>query len=1135
MLLKGIISINNVEAQAFMWTQNNPEICIVVNGDIRSAYKLTATAEYMFNSPHAKQIYNIMKQGLNVLATSRRRKATSEVYEKGIQLWYSFKKGKYQYKIAKHNNKVTGFYIDGADIKVDLKFYKETNTLPKTIPYLKVRDIEMIKYSKTTTEKPPTVRSLAEISMEKDVKWLKSKKYYIVDSPEIAEKIFTFLEHYKGPIAYDTETTGLKINMFGKYGSKYKDDLEKYNAAADEPIIADKLTGIILCWKPNESYYFPVGHKYIQNLYGKEHLETPEVKAIIQSMRDWANEHPQKDFANYVNQTRDNEFSADTLLMHRVRNILEKGHIVAHNGAFEWKVSYLFDIVINLMDDTMIMHQLMYKYRDTTSNRGESSALKYLVGKEFGIDQLELTDFFQNYSEQAAEVRKNAKAKGKKPKSNIDFSYMNYEGTLAYAPADGDFTLQLYLKYTHALREKYDELIYLYSVEMKVACMIGYMEFSGHRIDEKKIEDTRLKLEKECEQLEQDIRQLAGLKEEEELNLGSPAQMVSLFFERMAIPFQGEKPSVAKNVIKSYLKAKNPDGTPQYPIMHKYSEWKKKSTLITKFFDNLQYYMYPGGFIFSHYGQIAAATGRMSCSKPNAQQYPKVVTKIVIPRDNCVYIDADYSQIEYRVLVGMAQEEYFLQKFKDPDTDYHTLQAANMYGVDYAAVTKSMRSDAKSFNFGIPYGMGFKSLAVLLFGQCEEQHVEEAKVKYEMYFKDQPKVRGFFEDVKAGATTNKYTSTLFNRRRYYRFTDKEGNFNPRFRAAALRQAGNAVIQGTAADIFKIAVARLYSFTKANDLFGAFYVVNMVHDECLMEIDVTKLNAKAMLREVVNCMQYEVEGLPPLYIGAGFDMDWAHAKGGDAELHPTLVEEIKQSQKGVSIFDVKLNTPKQVIDDLNETNLDFRIRKVKNYLLDPANHGKLIHPVIGSMLNTFFSFGLPPVPDDVKDPKVPEQRLKNVLRLFIENFDLDVHIDNFVLSVSTQKDEDEDVEYEDEDENENDADENDNNLYAAEFTLIDESDKLYGVSLAEIIDMYSLIVSEELHVIGIDVRNITYTESEKIIRYVKNHIVENSSDGDYRLVLLGTNNVLKYSPYYLRDSKGYHIKDLMAIYQNRKRG
>jgi len=403
-------------------------------------------------------------------------------------------------------------------------------------------------------------------------------------------------------------------------------------------------------------------------------------------------------------------------------------------------------------------------------------------------------------------------------KSKIDFSLMTYNEAKYYTGADGDWTLQLYFKYKHDLITNHKDLEYLYGIEIIVACAIGYMEFYGHRIDEDKIDSTKRSYIMQEVQLEQDIRNLAGLSCEDEidklayinekysivtaledeikvlrkqridaknqadkekidsnitirlsgisdaykiveesiedwrkiigdgknpLNIGSPTQIAKLFFDpdKMNIQFKGEKVSVNKKVLKAYTSMKDDDGKPLYPIINKYTEWKKVSTLLTKFFDNLQNFMYPGGFIFSSFGQISTATGRMSCSRPNCQQYPKAITKIVVPREGYIHMDADFSQIEYRVLVALAKEPYLAKLFLDPDTDYHTLMASLMYGVPYALVTPQMRSDAKSFNFGIPYGMGFKSLAILLSGQCGAAQVEEAKEKYELYFKDQPKVK----------------------------------------------------------------------------------------------------------------------------------------------------------------------------------------------------------------------------------------------------------------------------------------------------------------------------------------------------------------------------------------------------------
>ena len=361
------------------------------------------------------------------------------------------------------------------------------------------------------------------------------------------------------------------------------------------------------------------------------------------------------------------------------------------------------------------------------------------------------------------------------------------------------------------------------------------------------------------------------------MNLASPAQVADLFYNKLGIQHTGDKPSVAKSAIKSLLKEKDDEGKPKYPVVHLYSEYKNQDTLLTKFFDNLPYFMYVGGHIFSGYGQIATATGRMSCSKPNAQQYPKVITKIVVPREGYVMMDADYSQIEYRVLTALAGNEFLAELFADPDSDYHTLMASLMYGVPYSAVTPEMRSAAKSFNFGIPYGMGFGSLAILLTGKNTAQTRDEAKEKYDMYFKNQPRTKQFFNNIKEMAQVNGYTKTVFDRRRYYSFTDKDGKVDNGKKAAALRQAGNAVIQGSAADIFKIGVARNFSFIREHKLFGLMLIINMVHDEQLLEVNVQELNMQRILAEVGKNMQFKLEGFPPLYIGAGIGPAWGYAK------------------------------------------------------------------------------------------------------------------------------------------------------------------------------------------------------------------------------------------------------------------
>lgn len=1005
------------------------------SGNITSAYKTEDLLEYSYLSSEAKELWGYIKMGIK--KCSNKKVSPAPVAGLGTVKRYDVEKGENKWSIDKFNGQFSGCesigVVKGESVKVYLSYCKPFD-VPKP-EYIKLTNYVTygVKSAKANVsasgsefedaqdfEEMIPVRSLAEISLEKDTTWLSKKHYYIVNDEQTAEQIFQFLENYNGIISYDTETTGLCINMFGEIGSERKRKIEEENkklkAEGKAPYKVDRLVGIIFCVEENVSYYFPCFNRKFKNLYqNREDKITQNTIASIKARYTVGElRESTTNMANYIRNTPDDEWSCDVILMERVRKILETRWLGAHHGSFEYKVGLLYNIDTNIKDDSMLLHQLLYKFRNITASndRGEPSNLKYLTKVEFGIDQLDLKDFFVDYSEDESGLAKQSGKKGKKKKSNIDFSYMDYDGARAYAPADGDFTLGLLFKYKKGLMNEFKNQEYLYTVEVIVSCAIGYMEYYGHRLDERQIEATKVKTYTSMLMTERKIRDLikANTAEEEkafelldkyskefsqfkigdegydealehldnqntvlrkmidgsenQLNLGSPAQVAELFYDRLNIPVgkDGVR-SVSKRAVKPLSKARNEDMSLKYPVVKLYMDWKNDSTLLTKFFDNLPNYMYPGGFIFSGYGQITTATGRMSCicegsniaipggykkiedlsvgdylycydeednlhlsrlinridrsyedcvelkwyklgeddfetliltpdhkvrtyegewveaaelepgdkiinlrrgtgrneqtfieetisnctgrlgsvytdgkidtttcfvvssvrpagihhvydlqvegyhnfiangvevkncSKPNAQQYPHSVTCMVIPRDGCVFADADYSQIEYRTMTAMAKEKLLMEKFTDPDMDYHTTMASLMFGVPYANVTSSMRSDAKTFNFGIPYGMGIRKLAFQLKGSEDAAAVEEAKVKYELYFKEQPNVRRFFDDVKEAARVYGYTETKWGRRRYYSFTDENGRIDQRKMGASLRQAGNATIQG----------------------------------------------------------------------------------------------------------------------------------------------------------------------------------------------------------------------------------------------------------------------------------------------------------------------------------------------------
>lgn len=1164
-------------------TKQSTEIILVTSGQVSSAFKTENNEDYSFINTKAKEMYIVIKQGLSGCKAKNGQPVPSEL---GACILHQFQKAKVDYAVALYNNEIVGVDISGDNLKIITNYCSDGQKLiPPNIPYTKLTKRVQKAATEDETEENEEdllnsvqVRTVQEIALEKeDISWLKKKNYYIVNDDEQAEKLFTFFDNYNGVIAYDTETTGLRINCFGKINSEYKKTLEKYNAEhPKDQIRADRLVGIIFCIEENTSYYFPCFNRKFKNLYD---TDTPVRRKIIEDIKarytvgEFGNK--QSDMADYIRNTPSEQWGSDVILMERVRNILSTKHIVAHNGAFEWKVGWQYEIDTNLKDDTMILHQIMYKFRSTTSNRGEPSNLKYLAKRELGIDQWELDDFFPEFKEQVGEVRSRAGAKKKKSAmSRIDFSYMDYDGTRVYAPTDGDVTLGLFLMYKRDMMQNHKNQEYIYNVEVIVACAIAYMEFYGHRIDEEKIAAVRDQTKAKIACIESEIRQLVNyaseseltaynnLKEamknfeeadkhgtfeerektnaltleavevlknaiaantEHELNLASPSQVAELFYDVLEIPFSGEKKSVAKKEIKGLMKMKDEEGNPKYPVVHMYSEYKKLDTLMTKFFDCLWAYQYPGGLIFSSFGQISTATGRMSCSKPNAQQYPKAVTGIVVPRPGYVMMDADYSQIEYRVLTALAGNDGLAKLFSDPDSDYHTLMASMMYGVDYASVTPKMRSDAKSFNFGIPYGMGLGSLAILLTGMNNATTRSEAAEKYEKYFENQPKTRKFFDQVKEMAQVNKYTKTFWSRYRYYSFTDADGNENSAKKAAALRQAGNAVIQGTAADIFKISVARNFMYIRENNLFGDLLIVNMIHDEQLFEVNASKLNMQRVLRDVGINMQFKVEGFPPLYIGAGIGPAWAKAKGKMAEIHPMLLEQLSREADTIPLKhpDGEGPTPKEILDYFSNRVLEFRKQKIRSYVTDPENFGKDLHPAIGNLLNLQFTYGHDKDKEGYSDTEFTQLCLEE----FIKNEGLtDIDPNSFKTNIEQVEDVEEDKEYSDGDED--DPNDLDDGSVTTSFALIDEKDVVYGATIHEIIKQFNLFVSVRQRVCGVNLNAFNYKQKEEIVEFLSEHTCTEDAPGAMEVVFLQEANILNRTGIYVNNIDGSALEARM---------
>lgn len=1217
MYLRGTYTSDNTTYGVLMeHTKSSIEIQLVLSGTVVSAYKMDQSGSYSFNNNKAKELANQISVGIKGCVKS---KFDSIMLAPNGELHqYIFTKTKVSYtvqlSISDHNKELGGIMFSSDNKEAAIE-YDNNVVLAPNVPYVKLTTVRSFTEDDSSDLDDVQTRTVQEIALDKeDITWLLDKKYYVIKDDAQAEQLFSDLEKYRGLIAYDTETTGRKMNCYSKIGSKYMADLDKYNSEhPDDQMRADRLVGIVFCVEHNVSYYFPCYNRKFKNLY--QDKDSPYRQKLINNIRarytvgDRYNPH--SDMYKYITTTPDDELRLDVLLMERVRDILEKGNIATHHGSFEWKVDWCYEIDTNIVEDSMLMHQLMYKFRSTTSNRGEPSKLKYLARVELGMDQWELKDFFPNFKEdKRGTVRRRP---GEKKNTNIDFSYMDEDGARVYAPCDGDVTLQLCYKYKHAMltEKEFKELEYLYQVELLVSLAIGYMEFYGHRIDETKILDARLQTQADIAMLTEEIRKSINysnaledstynalkqfretpksernlsdeeyskqLKElidnlnkaiegnaEHVINLSSPAQVGELFYDKLGYPMTGDKKSVNKQTLKALVKERDDTGKLKYPVVKMYRDLKDKITLLSKFFDNLNYFMYigAGGLVFSSYGQIATATGRMSCNKPNAQQYPKVITKIVVPRPGYVMVDADYSQIEYRVLTALAKNDGLAKLFSDPDSDYHTLMASLMYGVPYSAVTPSMRSAAKSFNFGIPYGMGLGSLAILLTGKNTPQTRDEAAAKMKDYFKNQPRTKQFFIDVKEGAKVNGYTRTAYGRKRYYQFTDKDGSINNAKMAASLRQAGNAVIQGTAADIFKISVARNFSWIRRNKLLGLLLIINMVHDEQLMEIDAQHLNVQRALAEIGNNMQFKIDGYPPLYIGAGVGKTWGYAKGKMAEIHPVLLKQYTDEAHAVDPNTGKELMPlfleKENWDDPVDTApifkyfedrvIEFRRQKVIDYITDPSHFNDVLHPEIAGLINLQFNYGrgddagayygkLYNKTDENGNLCDDAAFLKLNLTDFIKENQLNVDPDVFKATDAKKEDEPEEEGYDDDEEGEDGefSIEGSAEDEMFSFNKIDESDKVYGSSVIDLIGIFKACVLPQQKLVGIDVRNLYYKKRDAIIDYLAPFAVDEElpeNEDALQIVFLTEGNVMKYSGIY---AKGIDQDNLERTYKSIVKG
>ncbi len=468
-----------------------------------------------------------------------------------------------------------------------------------------------------------------------------------------------------------------------------------------------------------------------------------------------------------------------------------------------------------------------------------------------GLRQHNLGYLAQHYLNHKMIGYKDLVGKGKK---EMNFSEVDVDQAKAYSCEDADITLRLMALLDKGLHSDRNQDLF-YNMEMKLLPVLMEMEFAGIKIDTAFFATMSGRFAEQLREIEKEIFEEAGM----EFNINSPQQLGYVLFEKLQLPVQ-KKTAKTKNYstdVKVLKKLSSlPHKTPRLLL-----KYRTLSKLKSTYLDALVKIVNPStGRIHTSFNQTVTATGRLSSSNPNLQNIPvrgdegKEIRKGFVAEEGHFLLSADYSQIELRVFAHYSRDSSFVEAFKR-DEDIHAATASEIMGVSKGLVTPDMRRIAKAINFGIIYGMGPQRLS-------EELGIDQktAKNYIDAYYNRYQGVTRYREEMIAMAREKGYVTTLFNRRRYL---PDINHAQQRIRAEAERMAINTPIQGTAADLIKMAMINIHSRMKREKLRSQ--MILQVHDELVFEVPEGEADlVRSMVRE-------EMEGVHPLDVPLTVDI------------------------------------------------------------------------------------------------------------------------------------------------------------------------------------------------------------------------------------------------------------------------
>lgn len=511
---------------------------------------------------------------------------------------------------------------------------------------------------------------------------------------------------------------------------------------------------------------------------------------------------------------------------------------VGQNLKYDYEVLMKYDVrLAGKMFDTMLAH---YVIQPELRHNMDYLAEIYLNYKTIHIDEL-------------------IGPKGKNQKNMRD---LRPQDVYEYAAEDADVTLKLKNKLEGELK-KYGAEELFYNIEMPLMPVLAEMEMNGVTIDTQSLADTSDVLTKRMEEVEKEIYELAGAP----FNIASPRQVGEVLFDKLQIVEKAKKTKTGQYVtneeVLQSLKGK-------HKIVEAILEHRGLKKLLGTYIDALPKLINARtGHIHTSFNQATTATGRLSSSDPNLQNIPvrgeegKEIRKAFIPEPGCLFFSADYSQIELRVMAHLSGDENMIEAFREGH-DIHAATAAKIYKEEMENVTRDQRTKAKRANFGIIYG-------ITVFGLAERLEIsrDEAKMLIEGYFETFPKVKEYMEKAKEQARNQGYVETQFHRRRYLADINSA---NATVRGFAERNAINAPIQGTAADIIKVAMIRIYNRFRAEGIRSK--MILQVHDELNFSVypEEKEKVEQIVLEEMQNAFPMQV----PLVADCGWGNNWLEA-------------------------------------------------------------------------------------------------------------------------------------------------------------------------------------------------------------------------------------------------------------------